>query len=97
MRYKCQFCDFETNTRSRIHVHHIKPKQAGGSNNKGNLVYLCPTHHAMIYSEYSKKGIHAVKDEQSIQLTKWYFSTGGWVLGYLDKDGNEQFIGFNKN
>lgn len=51
----------------------------------------------MIYSEYSKKGIHTIKDEDSIQLTKWYFSTGGWVLGYLDKDGNEQFVGFNKN
>ena len=96
MRYKCQFCKYQTNTRSRIHVHHIIPREAGGSNKEGNLVYLCPTHHSMIYSEYSKSGIHSIKDEESIQITRWYFSTAGWVLGYIDKNGQEQFAGIDK-
>lgn len=95
MKYKCQFCDYETDNRARIHKHHIKPRQAGGSNKQGNLVYLCPNHHSKIYSAYSKQGIHT-HQQDSIQITRWYFSTGGWVLGYIDENGEQQFTDFDK-
>lgn len=95
MKYKCEFCNYETNERRRIHIHHIKPKQAGGTNKKSNLVMLCPNHHNQIYSEYSKHGIHTIKDN-SIVITQWYFSTAGWVLGYLDENGVEQYTRINK-
>ena len=94
-RYKCEFCDYETNERSRIHIHHIIPRQAGGSNKQHNLVMLCPNHHNQIYSEHSKNGIHT-HQEDSIQITGWYFSTAGWVLGYIDENGEQQFTRIKK-
>lgn len=93
-RYKCEFCSYETNQRSRIHIHHIVPRQAGGTNVKNNLVMLCPNHHSQIYSECSTKGIHT-NQKDSIKITGWFFSTGGYVLGYIDENGNEQFTRIN--
>ena len=89
-KYKCEFCNDETNDRQRIHFHHIKPRQAGGSNQKSNLVMLCPNHHNQIYSEYSTKGIHTHQND-SIQITGWFMSTAGRVLGYIDENGEEKF------
>ena len=94
-KYKCELCDYSTNERSRIHRHHIVPREVGGSNSKNNLVWLCPNHHAQIYSEYSKNGIHT-KDTDSIKITGWFFSTAGWVLGYIDSNGEEKFTRINK-
>lgn len=28
MQYKCKICGFETDVKSQIHIHHIKPKEA---------------------------------------------------------------------
>ena len=89
-RYKCQLCDYTTNERSRIHKHHIIPRQSGGTNRKDNLVWLCPNHHSQIYSEYSKNGIHTNQNE-CIKITGWFFSSAGWVLGYIDQEGNEKY------
>lgn len=56
---KCYFCDFE----EVIHQHHIIPKNKGGSNDKDNLIYICPNHHALIHSDkyYLKKTIIGYK------------------------------------
>lgn len=94
-RYKCEFCDYETNERSRIHIHHIVPREAGGNNNRLNLVMLCPNHHNQIFSDKSTNGIHTIKDD-SITITGWYMSTAGWVLGYIDGSGQEKFTRLNK-
>lgn len=94
-RYKCEFCDYETNERRRIHIHHIIPRQAGGKNTKGNLVMLCPNHHSQIFSDKSQHGIHTV-EQNSIKIIGWYFSTGGWVLRYIDENGEEQFTRLKK-
>ena len=93
-RYKCEFCNYTTNQSSRIHIHHIVPRQAGGTNVKNNLVMLCPNHHSQIYSECSTKGIHTNQNE-SIKITGWYCSTDGYVLGYIDENGNEKFTRIN--
>ena len=54
MKYTCRLCGFTTDIKSQIHKHHIKPKEVGGSNNKWNLIDVCPTCHSLIYSPYSK-------------------------------------------
>ena len=94
-RYKCQFCDYQTNQKSRIHIHHIIPRQAGGNNKAHNLVMLCPNHHNQIYSEKSKHGIHTIQKD-SIKITGWFLSTKGWVLGYIDQNGEQQFTRLKK-
>jgi 5-methylcytosine-specific restriction endonuclease McrA len=41
----CRFCDF----RLALHVHHIIPRSKRGTNELGNLITLCPNHHAMVH------------------------------------------------
>lgn len=91
-QYKCALCDYQTNQRNRIHIHHIIPRESGGNNKKYNLVMLCPNHHNKIYSDYASHGIHTNQND-SIQITGWFMSSAGRVLGYIDQNGNEQFIG----
>jgi len=43
MMRKCIICGFD----KRVHLHHIIKRRIGGSNDKENLVYLCPNHHWM--------------------------------------------------
>lgn len=38
----CVVCGYDT----VVHIHHIKEKSKGGTDNPGNLVHLCPNHHA---------------------------------------------------
>ena len=84
-------CEYETNERNRIHIHHIKPRQIGGENKKFNLVMLCPNHHNKIYSQESKRGVHTNKND-SIKIGGWFMSTNGKALCYIDENGNEKFI-----
>ncbi len=43
---KCKICDFD----HIVHVHHITPKKEGGIHSFGNLITLCPNHHAMVHA-----------------------------------------------
>lgn len=43
----CYFCDF----RGIIHTHHIIMLSKGGSNDKNNLIKLCPNHHSLIHND----------------------------------------------
>lgn len=38
----CQVCDYPI-----TEVHHIRPRQFGGTDDEENLIHLCPTHHAV--------------------------------------------------
>ena len=82
--YECKFpnCGYQTDVRSQISHHHIKPKELGGSNHKSNLIYLCPTHHAHVYIEGSKSGIHSIQGNDSIIIRALYGSTDGLVMEY---------------
>ena len=42
---KCQICGFY----KIIDVHHLVPRSKGGSNERSNLVVLCPNHHKMCH------------------------------------------------
>ncbi len=89
--FYCEFCNYETKSRSKINWHHIVPKELGGSNKVFNRIYVCPTCHNLIYVPESKTGTHSIKTEQSIILLGWFSSTDGKFIRYLDIDGNEQF------
>lgn len=41
----CRLCGFDV----VVHVHHIVHKAHGGDNSQGNLITLCPNHHAMAH------------------------------------------------
>lgn len=41
----CRICGF----RIAVHVHHIQPRSRGGTDVIGNLITLCPNHHAMAH------------------------------------------------
>ena len=86
MTYKCILCGFETTIKSQIHVHHIKPRQAGGSNSKWNLVTLCARCHPLIWSRFATHGIHFKKTAQSIEIICWRQSTGGKLLQCICPD-----------
>jgi len=89
MRYKCQLCDHQTNYRTQINEHHIKPKELGGCNKKWNLISLCPNCHNRIYISESKKGNHSIKCDNSIILIGWHNNLT--ILEYIDGEGNAQF------
>jgi hypothetical protein len=42
---RCRLCGFDV----VVHVHHIVHKARGGNNSLGNLITLCPNHHAMAH------------------------------------------------
>lgn len=68
MRYTCKLCSYTTDNRNQIHKHHILPKEQNGSNNKYNIVIVCPNCHCLIYSKYATKGIHSIKNDNSIEI-----------------------------
>ena len=76
MRYKCYLCEFQTDVKSQIHKHHIIPKQCGGTNDKSNMIQLCPRCHSLIYCPTAIKGIHTFKGIHSMELIGWKMSTG---------------------
>jgi len=80
--YKCIFCDYTTNVKKAIHIHHIKPRELGGENKQYNLVYLCPNHHSQIYIPESKQGIHSIIANEAIIIIGWRFTTEGYLLEY---------------
>jgi hypothetical protein len=80
-------CDYCTNTKSQIHLHHIIPREMGGSNKKWNTIYLCPTHHSFIFIPTSKSGIHSIKSKESIIIQGWRITTEGRMLEYINTSG----------
>jgi hypothetical protein len=78
---KCYFCGLtkdpsKKSCRSLVEVHHIVERQDGGSNEEGNKVPCCSTHHSAIHLEM-------------IRLDRWYMSTAGFVLHWWDEKGKE--------
>jgi len=90
--YKCQLCEFITEERSKIHKHHILPKELNGSNKKHNLVYLCANCHNKVYIIESKTGNHSIKSKQSIIINGWRLcSNSHRILEYIDESNQIQY------
>ena len=58
--YYCELCDYETEDRDRMNLHHIIPKSLKGSDKMSNRVFLCPNCHHRVYI-FGSKGIHGIK------------------------------------
>jgi hypothetical protein len=43
--FTCELCGFMP-----AHIHHIRTRGAGGGNEAGNLIALCPSHHLEIHT-----------------------------------------------
>ena len=82
--FKCEFpnCDYETDCRNKIHLHHIVPKELNGNNQRNNLIHLCPNCHSKIYIENSKLGNLSIKSDDSIIIINRLLSTNGSVLHF---------------
>lgn len=91
MRYLCNLCEYSTENKKEIDIHHIIPRELGGNNNIENKIHLCPNCHRKIYIPESKKGLHSKKTNNSIQLIQKRFSTIGYLLEYIDEFGNYKF------
>ena len=89
MMYRCQCpcgCEYKTDHKSQIHLHHIKARSKGGKNNRKNLIYLCPNCHlSHIYSGVKN---HNIQNEHTFELLRILDSTGGDCLEYKDWTGN---------
>ena len=84
--YKCYFpgCEYETNSRSKIDMHHIVPREIKKTK---VTIPLCKNHHAMIYVPESTAGQHSIKDAGSLIIKGKYKSTGGDSIMYESMDG----------
>lgn len=90
--FYCQLCDnYSTEERSLIHKHHIIPRELKGSNKESNLVYVCSNCHNRIYIPESSNGQHSRKTKKSVQILKWFSSTQGRLLLYINENGEEIF------
>jgi len=45
--FRCRFCGRD----NYLHVHHIKYRSEGGSDDRSNLITLCGRHHEVIHSD----------------------------------------------
>ncbi len=93
MRYKCQFpgCTYETDIKSQINIHHIVPKELGGSEHNYNKICLCPNCHSKIYIKDATSGIHSKFGDDSIILHRWLNS-----MDILEYETMDEKIGYYK-
>jgi predicted restriction endonuclease len=99
-KFRCHYpcCNYETNEKSHIDYHHIKPVHLGGNNKPYNLISLCPTHHRCIFIETEVHGIHSIKTKVSIEIKQILESTNGRAMIYKDmQDDKERVYYFRSN
>ena len=62
-----------------LNVHRLKPRAEGGKYRKRNVICICANCHAKVHAG-------------TIQVDRLYFSTQGWLLRIIDKNGQEFFL-----
>lgn len=60
MEEKLKVCG-NCGSKDRVEIHHIVPISKGGTNNEGNLVYLCNKCHHLAHSEYEENSVNLPK------------------------------------
>lgn len=90
-KYECKFpgCGFVTTDKSLIDIHHIVPKEQGGSEKPFNKIELCPNHHRRIYIKASRAGIHSLQHDDSIEILNILESSDGRVMHFKTLDDKE--------
>lgn len=71
--YSCQNCNRKGGSRgeARLDVHHIVPLNAGGSNQRSNLVTLCESCHSAVHNETEAPEPvkhHPAKDDGTVSV-----------------------------
>ena len=74
--FRCRFCGTEYG----LHVHHIKYRSEGGSNDPSNLITLCHHHHDTIHS--NKKRYQSLC--QTMIKIREEYSLSTFTLPYLE-------------
>lgn len=90
--FKCPICSYYCENRSWIEEHHIVPRSMGGSDKRGNLLYLCPNCHKKIYVDGCISGSHSINCEDSIIIIGKFLSTDGYVLMYKIGVNGEEIV-----
>lgn len=94
----CQFPGCRTElTRSKIHFHHITPREVDKSRKNRITVPLCPTCHSLIFHPKSTSGNHSIKVNESIEILGMFPSTFGEVMHFKKCSDNSTHFYFTKN
>lgn len=95
--YKCHFpgCEYCTNSRSKIELHHIVPRELWPRLNQNVTLSFCPTHHRMIFHPECKSGPHSKMCDESLEIIGIFKSNTGYTVEYKDMNGNEKFEYFD--
>lgn len=90
-KYKCNFpgCDYKTNDRRLIDLHHVVPKEVDSSLTNKRTISFCKTHHSYIFVPESKYGQHSKKSNESLIIKGVLGSTTGNVIMFEDMNGKE--------
>ncbi len=96
--YICHFpgCEYCTETRSKIELHHIVPKELWPRLNQKVTLSFCPTHHRLIFHPECKSGPHSTKSDASLIIKGIFKSSTGYAVEYEDMNGNDFFQEFDK-
>lgn len=96
--YICHYpgCEYCTESRSKIELHHIIPRELWPRLNQKVTLSFCPTHHRLIYHPECSHGPHSVQTDKSLEILGIFKSNKGYSVEYRDKDGNEFFEDFEK-
>lgn len=96
--YICHFpgCEYCTESRSKIELHHIVPKELWPRLNQKVTLSFCPTHHRLIFHPECKSGPHSKASEDSLEILGIYKTSKGYTVGFKDMNGNEIFNDFDK-
>jgi len=74
--YACALCERD----GPIHVHHVRPRSMGGTNDPGNLIALCPVCHAIAHGEYQLDNQFPFDQETARDAISYYLGcTKTWI------------------
>ena len=85
-------CYFNSNCSDKLHVHHIKFRRQGGSNNPNNLIALCEKHHKQVHDGKIVLPVKKHKELKSATIMNVirkrlleYFISAEETFGYVTK------------
>jgi len=68
--YACALCERP----GVIHIHHVRPRSMGGTNEIHNLIALCPVCHAIAHGEYTLYNQFPFDAETARDAVEWYLA-----------------------
>lgn len=68
--YACALCERP----GTIHIHHVRPRSLGGTDELCNLIALCPVCHAIAHGEYKLDNQFPFDQETAQDAIAYYLS-----------------------